>query len=478
MELYKLTINETKQKIIKKEVKATEVLESIISRINKMDDQINSYLTITSDMALKMAEEIDCKISKGEEIGNLAGITMAIKDNICTDGILTSCASRMLENFVPTYSATAYEELLKSGAVMLGKTNMDEFAMGSSTESSYFKNTKNPFDTTRVPGGSSGGSAAVVGAHMAHFSLGSDTGGSVRQPAAFCGVIGLKPTYGLVSRYGLVAMANSLDQIGPITKDVTDCALVLNEIAGYDSKDGTSSNREKIDYTSKLDEDVKGLKIGIPIEYFDTNLSEPVRSALMDAIKVFRELGIVCEEVSMPHTQYSMAVYFIIAQVEASLNLARFDGFNYGHRTKSYNNIDELFTNSRTEGFGDEVKRRIMMGTHWLTGSNKANYYEKANMVRQLIKEDCNRVLSKYDAILTPVAPTTAFELGLGQDEPFKRGKIDGYTVGANLAGIPAISISCGTHQGLPIGMQLMGRAFDEETLLQIGRAFEKTHIG
>lgn len=474
LKLYNFSMYEIKKKIEKKEIKAVEVLESTLERIDSVEDKVQSYLTLTENIAFCKANEIDKKIANNETIGELAGIPMAIKDNICTEKILTTCASKMLHNFVPPYSATVYEKLLMEDGVMIGKTNMDEFAMGSSTENSFYKKTKNPWDISKVPGGSSGGSASAVAAGEAFFALGSDTGGSIRQPAAFCGVVGLKPTYGLVSRYGLVAMANSLDHIGPITKDVTDCALVLNAITGYDPKDGTSSKRDKIDYFKTLNEGIKGLRIAIPKEYFDENLSEPVRKAIIEAIQVFKNLGAVCEEVSLPNTKYAMAVYYIISQSEISLALARFDGIRYGYRALTYTNIDELVEYTRSEGFGLEVKRRIVAGTYWLSGNNYMQYYKKANQVRKLIKLDFNNIFSNYDVILTPTSATTAFELGLSQEKPLARQNLDGYTVAANLTGIPAISIPCGFDKGLPIGMQLMGKNFDEETLLRVARAFER----
>jgi len=475
LELYDFSMYELKEKIDKKEIKAVEVLENSLKRINSVEGKVQSYITLTQDIAFEKAKKIDKRISNNKSLGALAGIPMAIKDNICTGGILTTCASKMLRNFIPSYNATVYEKLLTQDGVMLGKTNMDEFAMGSSTESSFYKKTKNPWDISKTPGGSSGGSAAAVAAGQAFFALGSDTGGSIRQPAAFCGVVGLKPTYGLVSRYGLIAMANSLDQIGPITKNVTDCALVLNTITGYDPKDGTSSQKNKIDYLNTLDKGVKGLKIAIPIEYFDENLSKSVRDALMEGIKVFTDLGAVCEEVSLPNTKYALAVYYIISQSEASLTLSRFDGIRYGYRTSNYKNIEELVAATREEGFGSEVKRRIMIGTHWLSGSNYEEYYKKADKIRQLIKLDFNNIFSNYDVVLTPTSATTAFKLGLNQDKPLSKSKIDGYTVSANLAGIPAMSIPCGIHDGLPIGMQIMGKSFDEETILRVARAFERT---
>ena len=475
MELFDLTVHQIKEKLEKKEVKAIEVLEDTLKRIDDVEDKIGAHITLTGDMACEKAMEIDKKIKDNQPIGLLGGVPMSIKDNIYTEGILTTCASKMLQDFVPPYNATVYERLLAEDAVMLGKNNMDEFGMGSSTETSFYKKTKNPWNMDKVPGGSSGGSAAAVSAGESFFALGSDTGGSVRQPSAFCGVVGLKPTYGLVSRYGLVAVANSLDQIGPITRDVKDCALVLNVIAGHDSKDATSDKRKKVDYLQTLDEGIEDFKIGVAREYFDENLSRPVEDALLEAIGVFKDLGAICEIVSLPHTKYAMAAYYIISQSEISTNLSKFDGIKYGHRTSDYRNIDELISNAGGEGFGDEVKRRIIMGTYWLSGDNYKNYYENANKIREVIKQDFDNVFSRYDVILAPVTATTAFDLGLICNAPSEKYKIDGYTVAANLAGIPAMSIPCGFHDGLPIGMQLMGRIFDESTLLKTAKAFEES---
>lgn len=473
MELFNLTMHQIKEKLEKRDVKATEILKDVLKRIDDVEDKIGAHITLTEDIAYRKAEEIDKKIENHQSIGILGGIPMSIKDNICTEGILTTCASKMLQDFVPPYNAAVYEKLLTEDAVMLGKSNMDEFGMGSSTETSFHKKTKNPWDTNKVPGGSSGGSAAAVSAGESFFALGSDTGGSVRQPSAFCGVIGLKPTYGLVSRYGLIPVANSLDQIGPITKDVKDCALILNIIAGHDPKDATSDRRKRIDYLQALDDGVKGLKIGIAEQYFDENLSGPIENALLEATEIFKDLGATCEMVSLPHTKYAMAAYYIISQSEISTNLSRFDGVKYGHRTLNYKNIDELISNTRGEGFGDEVKRRIIMGTYWLSGENYKNYYEKANKIREVIRQDFNNIFSKYDVLLAPVTATTAFDLGSGCNAPSEKYKVDRYTVPANLAGIPAMSVPCGFHNGLPIGMQLMGRMFDESTLLRTARAFE-----
>lgn len=473
MEPFNLTIHQIKEKLEKKEIKAVEVLESTLKRIDDVEDEIGAYITLTGDMAYEKAKHIDKKIENGQFVGLLGGIPMSIKDNIYTEGILTTCASKMLQNFIPSYSATVFKKLLEEDAVMLGKANMDEFGMGSSTETSFYKKTKNPWDTSKVPGGSSGGSAAAVAAGEAFFSLGSDTGGSVRQPGAFCGVVGLKPTYGLVSRYGLVAVANSLDQIGPITKDVKDCALILNIISGHDSRDATSDRREKMDYLRALDGGVKGFKIGIAEQYFDESLGKPVEDALLEAVEIFRDLGAICESVSLPHTKYAMSAYYIISQSEISINLSRFDGTKYGYKIQSYKDRDELISSIRGEGFGSEVKKRIIMGTQWLSDSNYKNYYEKAVKIREFIKQDFNNIFDEYDIILAPVTATTAFDIGSGCNTPAEKHKTDGYTVAASLAGIPAISIPCGFYGGLPIGMQLMGKMFDERTLLRTAGAFE-----
>ncbi len=474
MELFNLTIHQVKEKLEKKEIKAVEVLESVLKRIDDVESKINAYLTLTEDMAYQKAEEIDRKIENNKPVGLLGGIPMSIKDNIYTKGILTTCASKALQNFVPPYSATVYEKLLGEGAVMLGKNNMDELGMGSSTETSYFKKTKNPWNISKVPGGSSGGSSAAVSAGESFFSLGSDTGGSIRQPGAFCGTVGLKPTYGLVSRYGLVTVSNSLDHIGPITKDVKDCALILNIIAGHDVKDPTSEKKEKIDYLHKLDKGIKGLKIGIAEEYFDKHLSEPVETALLDAVEVFRDLGAICEVISLPHTKYTIAVYYMISQSEISINLSDFDYAKYGYNTSNYKKTEKLSPKTGDEVFGEEVKKRIMLGTHWLGGNGGKNYYEKAKTIKKLIKQDFDNVFSDYDIILAPTAAATAFDLGAYHDDALsKKHEIDRYTVAANLAGIPAISVPCGFHEGLPIGMQLMGNMFDESTLLRTAKAFE-----
>ncbi|MFW5647883.1 MAG: Asp-tRNA(Asn)/Glu-tRNA(Gln) amidotransferase subunit GatA [Candidatus Alkaliphilus sp. MAG34] len=475
MGLFNLTMYQIKEKLKNKEVKATEVLEDSLKRISDVEDKIQAHITLTEDMAYEKAKEIDKKIENSQSIGLLGGIPMSIKDNIYTEGILTTCASKMLQDFVPPYSATAYEKLLTEDAVMMGKNNMDEFGMGSSTETSFYKKTRNPWDINKVPGGSSGGAAAAVSAGESFFALGSDTGGSIRQPCSFCGVVGLKPTYGLVSRYGLVPIANSLDQIGPITKDVRDCALILNVISGHDPKDATSNKKEEVDYLQMLGGGIKDLKIGVAKQYFDENLSKPVETALLEAVKVFKDLGAICDVVSLPHTKFAMAVYYIISQSEISINLSGPEGVEYEYGISNYENINELISNTRGEGLGEEVKRRIIMGTYWLSGDNYRNFYEKAKEIRGIIKQDFDNVFSEYDVILAPITSTTAFELGAGCNSPEEKHKVDRYAVAPNLAGIPAISIPCGFHDGLPIGMQLMGKMFDESTLLRTAGAFEKS---
>lgn len=474
LELYNLSIYEIKEKIEKKEVKAVEVLGTVLERINNVESKVESYISLTEDLAFKKAKEVDEKIQNNKPLGMLAGIPMAIKDNICTEGILTSSASKMLENFIPPYSATVYEKLLLEDGVMLGKTNMDEFAMGSSTETSYYKKSKNPWDINKIPGGSSGGSASAVAAGQAYFSLGTDTGGSIRQPASLCGLVGLKPTYGLVSRYGLIPMASSLDTVGPITRNVTDAAIVLNAITGYDLKDGRSVKKDKVDYLNGINKGMKGLKIAIPKEYFDEDVSNPVKKSIFKAIEIFESLGAVCQWVSLPNTKYVMTVYGIITEAEISLNFAGLDGIRYGYRAKNYIDIEDLVKKSRSEGFGFEVKKRITKGTYWLTKDNYEKYYKKADYTRGLIKQDFNNVFSNYDLILTPTLATTALEIGRKQDDSITKKKLDGYVAAVNLAGIPALSIPCGFDKGLPIGIQLIGNYFQEETLLKAAKAFEQ----
>lgn len=475
MELFELTAHELSEKLKSKEVSSVEITKSVIDRIEKIENKIDSYITITPDTALETAKIADEKIAKGEHIEPLEGIPMAIKDNMCTDGIRTTCASKMLENFVPPYDAFVVKKLKEINAPILGKLNMDEFAMGSSTENSYFKKTKNPYDSEKVPGGSSGGSAAAVRADLAVYSLGSDTGGSIRQPASFCGVVGIKPTYGLVSRYGLVAFASSLDQIGPLAKDVTDSAMILNLIAGHDKMDSTSINIPKEDYTKALVNDVKGMKIGIPNDYIGDGINEEVKDAILKAAETYKSLGAEVEFFDMKAAKYALPAYYIISSAEASSNLARYDGIKYGYRTPNYSNLTELYNNTRSEGFGKEVKRRIMLGTYALSSGYYDAYYKKAQQVRTIIKNDFDSAFEKYDFVLTPTAPTTAFKMGSKTTDPLQMYLEDICTVSVNIASVPAISIPCGfDRDGMPIGMQLIGKTFSEPTLLRAAYTFEQ----
>lgn len=475
MEIYELTTHELADKLRAKEVSSVEITKSVIGHIEKIEGKIESYITETPEIALKSAELVDKKIADGEEIAPLEGIPMAIKDNICTKGIKTTCASKMLHNFVPPYDAYVVKKVKEINAPILGKVNMDEFAMGSSTENSYFKKTKNPYDLTKVPGGSSGGSAASVSADLAVYTLGSDTGGSIRQPASFCGVVGFKPTYGLVSRFGLIAFASSLDQIGPLTKDVTDSAMVLNLIAGHDNMDSTSINIPKEDYTKALINDVKGMKIGVPNDYIGEGINEEVKDAILKAADTYRSLGAEVDFFDMKASKYALPAYYIISSAEASSNLARYDGIKYGYRTENFENLTDLYNNTRSEGFGKEVKRRIMLGTYALSSGYYDAYYKKAQQVRTVIKNDFEDAFSKYDFILTPTAPTTAFKIGSKTKDPMLMYLEDICTVSINIASVPAISIPCGFDKsGMPIGLQLIGKAFSESTLLRAAYTFEQ----
>jgi len=475
LELYELTAHEARDLLRNKAISCRELTQAHLDRIAEVESKVNGYITITHETALEQADMVDEKISKGEPLPDLAGIPMALKDNICTKDILTTCASKMLENFRPPYNATVAQRLFAEYGVLLGKTNMDEFAMGSSTENSYMKPTMNPWDLTRVPGGSSGGSAAVVSADEAVYSLGSDTGGSIRQPASYCGVVGLKPTYGLVSRYGLVAFASSLDQIGPITKDVTDCALVLNAIAGPDSKDYTSVKIGEDDYTKYLVDDVKGFKVGIPKEYFDQNIEPQVKDSVMDAVKKLEDMGAYIEEFSLKYTDYALPVYCIISSAEGSSNLARYDGVKYGHRAKEYDDMMDMYRKTRGEGFGPEAKRRIMLGTYILSADHRDEYYLKALKIRTLMIEEYNKAFGKYDLIVTPTCPTTAFKIGQMTEDPLAMHFANVYTAPVNIAGLPALSMNCGfDDNGLPIGIQLIAKALDEKTILRAAYALEK----
>ncbi|ABO50851.1 aspartyl/glutamyl-tRNA(Asn/Gln) amidotransferase subunit A [Desulforamulus reducens MI-1] len=474
MDLFQLTAHQLHQLLTKKEISALDITEAVYNRIEQVEDKVKSYLTLTREQAEIKARQVDQKIAAGESIGPLAGIPIAIKDNMCTQGIRTTCASKILYNFVPPYSATSVEKVYTADMVMVGKTNMDEFAMGSSTENSGFHLTHNPWDLDRVPGGSSGGSAAAVAAGEAIISLGSDTGGSIRQPAALCGVVGMKPTYGSVSRYGLVAYASSLDQIGPFTRDVTDMAHVLNVICGHDPMDSTSANLKQTDYTQFLTNDIKGMKIGVPREYMADGIDPQVREKIKAAIQKLTELGAHVEETSMPHTDYAMPAYYLIATAEASSNLARYDGVRYGLRVEEARDLVDMFMRSRSQGFGDEVKRRIMLGTYSLSAGYYDAYYLKALKVRTLIKQDFDRAFEKYDALLSPTSPTTAFKIGEMVNDPIQMYLQDVCTIPVNLAGIPAISLPCGLANNLPVGLQLMGKAFDEGTLLRIAYTLEQ----
>jgi aspartyl-tRNA(Asn)/glutamyl-tRNA(Gln) amidotransferase subunit A len=474
LDLYSLTLHEIRDKIRSGEICSKEVLDSVYNRIENLDDKIGAYLTLAKDKAYEAAESVDKRIAEGEKLGDLAGIPMAIKDNISTNGIRTTCASKMLENYVPPFDAHVCEKLKAAGAILIGKTNLDEFAMGSSTENSALKTTRNPWDLERVPGGSSGGSAAAVAADEAFFSLGSDTGGSIRQPASLCGVVGFKPTYGAVSRYGLVAYGSSFDQIGPFTKDVEDCAIVLNHLYGHDERDSTSLAVEHGDFTEALNKDIKGMKIGLPKEYFEEGIDPDVKKIVLDGVKILEGLGAHVEEISLPYSKYALPVYYIAASAEASSNLARFDGVRYGYRAKEYDSLEEMYINSRSEGFGDEVKLRIMLGTYTLSSGYYDAYYNKALKVRRLIKQEFEKAFEKYDIIISPTSPTTAFKIGERTDDQLAMYMSDICTVPVNIAGIPAISLPCGFSKGLPVGMQIMSKALGEASIIKAAHAFER----
>lgn len=467
------SISELHELLVHKDISSTELTKAYIDRIKSVDPALQAYLTVLEEEALAQAAKVDEKISQGEALKPLEGIPMALKDNMCTEGIRTSCASKMLENFVPPYNATVTNRLQAEGTILLGKLNMDEFAMGSSTENSYFTKTRNPWNLECVPGGSSGGSAVAVAGDEAAFTLGSDTGGSIRQPAAFCGVVGMKPTYGAVSRLGLIAFASSLDQIGPFTKTVRDNALVMNAIAGHDPLDSTSVPIETPDYTKFLVNDIKGLKIGIPREYFGEGIDPDVAKGIQAGIQTLIDLGAEVAECSLPHTEYAIPAYYLIATAEASSNLARYDGVRYGYRADS-NDVLGMFKKTRAEGFGQEVKRRIMLGTYALSSGYYDAYYLKAQKVRTLIKQDFDKAFEKFDVLLSPTAPTPAFKFGEKSADPLAMYLSDITTVPINLAGIPALSIPAGFVNGLPIGMQLMGKAFGEGSLYRVAYTFEQ----
>ena len=477
MDITNLTVHELMEKLGNNELTSEEITKAYVDRINDKEKDVNAFVTTLCDEALEKAKKMDEKRKSGDIKSNLAGIPIGIKDNLCTKGVKTTCSSRMLEDFIAPYDATVVEKLNNEDLIDLGKLNMDEFAMGASTEYSYFKKTSNPWNLKRVPGGSSGGSAAAVAAELVPWALGSDTGGSIRQPASFCGVVGLKPTYGLVSRYGLVAFASSLDQIGPITKDVTDAAILLNLIAGHDERDTTSYDMPKKDYTKALKGDVKGLKIGIPKEYFGEGINEEVKEQLEEAIETYKKLGAEVEEISLDIAKYALATYYIIACAEASSNLGRFDGIRYGHRAENFSNLKELYRNSRSEGFGAEVKRRIILGTYVLSSGYYDAYYKKAQQVRTLVKREFDKAFEKYDVLLTPTSPTVAFEMGTRSNNPLEMYLADICTVSVNIAGLPGISIPCGVNsENMPIGMQLIGNKFEEEKILNAAYAFEKEY--
>ena len=469
-----LSIQEAHDQLTSRQISSVELTQACLDRIDAVEDRVQAFLTLTPEVALAQAEEADRMLAAGEG-GPLTGVPVQIKDVMCTKGVLTTCASRMLENFVPVYSATAVERIIGQGAVMLGKGNMDEFAMGSSCENSAFHPTHNPWDLDRVPGGSSGGAAASVAAGETIFSLGSDTGGSVRQPAALCGVVGLKPTYGLVSRYGLIAFASSLDQIGPMGRTVADCALVLSVIAGHDPRDATSVNREPKDYAAALGQDIKGLRLGVPEEYFVDGMDPGTRKAIEEAVSTLEGLGASVRPVSLPTTRYALACYYIIAPSECSANLARYDGVRYGYSYQETDDMWEALEKTREHGFGPEVTRRVMLGTYALSSGYYDAYYLKAQQARTLIRQDFDRVFQEVDALVTPTSPVTAFKIGEKIGDPVQMYLIDVCTLPPNIAGLPALSVPCGFSAGLPVGMQLIGPHFSEETLLRTAHAYEKT---
>ena len=476
MNLLRYTAVELGKKIQAGEVSVLEATQAVLDAIKAKEAAVNSFVTVDEEGALKRAAEVQKLIDEGKLTGPLAGVPVAIKDNMCTEGLLTTCSSKILYNYIPTYSAEAVKRLEAAGAVIVGKTNMDEFAMGSTTETSAYGVTKNPWNTEHVPGGSSGGSCAAVAAEKVPYALGSDTGGSIRQPSSFCGVTGIKPTYGSVSRYGLIAYGSSLDQIGPIAKDVTDCATILETITSYDTKDSTSDKREDSDYTSALVDDVKGMRIGIPRDYFGEGLDPEVREAVLAAAETLKEKGAIVEEFDLGLVEYAIPAYYVIACAEASSNLARFDGVKYGYRTREYEGLHNMYKKSRSEGFGAEVKRRIMLGSFVLSSGYYDAYYLKALRVKALIKKAFDNAFSKYDVILGPAAPTTAPKLGQSLDNPIQMYLGDIYTISVNLAGLPGISLPCGMDKnGLPIGLQLIGDCFKEKNIIRAAYSFEQT---
>ena len=476
MSILDLTALELGKKIKAGEITSPQATEAVIKQIKAVEEQVHSYVTLDEEGAMKRAKEVQAQIEAGTLTGPLAGVPAAIKDNMCTKGMRTTCSSKILENFVPTYTAEAVLNLEKAGAVILGKTNMDEFAMGSTTETSAYGVTRNPWNTEHVPGGSSGGSCAAVAANECFYALGSDTGGSIRQPSSFCGVTGIKPTYGTVSRYGLIAYGSSLDQIGPVAKDVSDCAAILEAISSHDLKDSTSMARTDCDFTSALKDDVKGMKIGIPSSYFGEGLDEEVRAAILKAADILKEKGAIVENFDLGLVDYAIPAYYVIASAEASSNLSRFDGIKYGYRTKEYEGLHNMYKKTRSEGFGPEVKRRIMLGSFVLSSGYYDAYYLKALRTKALIKKEFDKAFAKYDLILAPASPDTAPKLGASLSDPLKMYLGDIYTISVNLAGLPGMTVPCGMDsKGLPIGMQLIGDCFKEKNIIRAGYAFECT---
>lgn len=476
MSILDLTALELGKKIKAGEITSPQATEAVIKQIKAVEEQVHSYVTLDEEGAMKRAKEVQAQIEAGTLTGPLAGVPAAIKDNMCTKDMRTTCSSKILENFVPTYTAEAVLNLEKAGAVILGKTNMDEFAMGSTTETSYYGVTRNPWNTEHVPGGSSGGSCAAVAANECFYALGSDTGGSIRQPSSFCGVTGIKPTYGTVSRYGLIAYGSSLDQIGPVAKDVSDCAAILEAISSHDLKDSTSMARTDCDFTSALKDDVKGMKIGIPSSYFGEGLDEEVRAAILKAADILKEKGAIVETFDLGLVDYAIPAYYVIASAEASSNLSRFDGIKYGYRTKEYEGLHNMYKKTRSEGFGPEVKRRIMLGSFVLSSGYYDAYYLKALRTKALIKKEFDKAFAKYDLILAPASPDTAPKLGASLSDPLKMYLGDIYTISVNLAGLPGMTVPCGMDsKGLPIGMQLIGDCFKEKNIIRAGYAFECT---
>lgn len=477
MDITTLTALELGKKIKAKEITVVDATKALLEKIKSQESKFNSYITIMEQEALSRAEEVQKRIDAGEfNDSPLAGVPMAVKDNMCTKGVKTTCASKILYNFKPPYNATVIEKLENAGAVIIGKTNMDEFAMGSTTETSHFGETKNPWSIEHVPGGSSGGSAAAVAADEAYYALGSDTGGSIRQPSAFCGVTGIKPTYGTVSRYGLIAYASSLDQIGPIARDVSDCAAVLDVISGHDGKDSTSVSKSDYNYMEALVDDVKGMKIGIPKGYLGEGLDDEVKASILAAAEVFRQKGAIVEEFDLDAVDYAIPAYYVVASAEASSNLSRYDGVKYGYRTEKFDGLQDVYKKSRSEGFGNEVKRRMMIGAFVLSSGYYDAYYNKSLKVKAIIKEGFDKAFAKYDIILGPTAPSTALKLGESLSDPLKMYLGDIYTVSVNLAGLPAISLPCGIDSdGLPIGLQLIGKHFGEKDIIRAAYSFEQT---